>query len=66
MCYTCGCNRPYDEMGDPKNVTEKDFEAAGLTDAIGKAGTVEAKKNMLELLKKEIESNELEKPKEQY
>ncbi len=66
MCYTCGCKMPYDNMGDPKNLTEKDFEAAGLTAAIGKKGIVTAKRNMLELLQKELEAEELEKPKEDY
>ncbi len=66
MCYTCGCKRPYDEMGDPKNVTEEVFKQAGETDAIGKEGVLAAKRNMLELLKEELEKNELEKPKEQY
>ena len=66
MCYTCGCNRPYDTMGDPSNVTESDFEAAGQTEAIGKAGTVEAKRHMLRLLQLELERDELKKPKEQY
>jgi hypothetical protein len=66
MCYTCGCKRPYDEMGDPKNITESYFEEAGQTAAIGKAGTVEAKRHMLELLQLELERTELDKPKEQY
>jgi hypothetical protein len=37
MRYTCGCNRPYD------NITEQDFTTAGQTEAIKQAGTVEAK-----------------------
>ena len=66
MCYTCGCRRPYDTMGDPKNIVEKLFEEAGQTAAIGKAGVLEAKRHMLELLQAELEKQELEKPKEQY
>ena len=66
MCYTCGCKRPFDDMGDPKNITEKNITEAGVTDAIAKAGTLTAKKNMLELLQAELGSNEMEKPKEQY
>ena len=31
MCYTCGCRRPYDTMGDAKNIVEKFFEEAGQT-----------------------------------
>jgi hypothetical protein len=66
MCYTCGCNRPYDNMGSPDNITEEDFTTAGQTEAIKQAGTVEAKRHMLQLLQAELERNELEKPKEQY
>jgi hypothetical protein len=53
-------------MGDPANVTESYFEAAGQTEAIGKAGKAEAKRHMLRLLQMEVESDELEKPKQQY
>jgi hypothetical protein len=66
MCYTCGCKRPNDDMGDSRNVTEQAFEAAGQTEAIGHAGKVEAKRHMLGLLQLELERDELEKPKEQY
>jgi hypothetical protein len=53
-------------MGDPKNIVERFFEEAGQTDAIGKAGVVQAKKNMMELLQVELDAQELEKPKKQY
>jgi hypothetical protein len=53
-------------MGDSKNIVEKFFEEAGQTEAIGKAGVVQAKKNMLELLQAELDAKELEKPKAQY
>jgi hypothetical protein len=53
-------------MGDQRNIVEKFFEGAGETDAIGKAGVSQAKRNMLELLQVELEKQELEKPKEQY
>ncbi len=66
MCYTCGCRRPYDTMGDARNIVEKFFEEAGQTDAIGKAGVLLAKQHMLELLQAELVQQELEKPKEQY
>jgi hypothetical protein len=66
MCYTCGCRKPYDPMGDPKNIVEKFFEEAGQTEAIGKAGVAQAKKNMMELLQAELDAKELEKPKKQY
>jgi hypothetical protein len=48
-------------MGDAKNIVEQFFEEAGQTAVIGKAGVMQAKKHMLELLQAE-----LEKPKEQY
>ena len=64
MCY--GCRRPYDPMGDARNMVEQFFAAAGQTEAIGKAGVVQAKKHMLELLQAELEKQELEQPKEQY
>ena len=28
MCYTSGCDKPDDNMGDPKNITNKTFEEA--------------------------------------
>ena len=28
MCYNCGCQRPNDDMGNPKNITDKTFEEA--------------------------------------
>lgn len=67
MCYTCGCRRPADTMGEPdKNITEDYFEKAGDADAIGKAGKKKAKQNMIELLQIELEKDELDKPREQY
>jgi len=53
-------------MGDARNMVEKFFEEAGQTEAIGKAGVLEAKKHMLELLQEELEQHELEQPKQQY
>lgn len=66
MCYTCGCNMPYNDMGDKTNITEDYFEKAGQTEAIGKEGKVKAKKNMIALLQKEVDKEELEKPRSQY
>jgi hypothetical protein len=44
--------------------------SGGLNDVlhlwIGKAGVLQAKKHMLELLQAELEQQELEKPKDQY
>jgi hypothetical protein len=53
-------------MGDPRNIVEKFFEEAGQTEAVGKAGVLQAKQHMLELLQAELEKQELEKPKQQY
>lgn len=66
MCYTCGCKRPYDNMGAQDNITEDYFIKSGKTKAIGEAGVLKAKENMLELLNAEFANKEAEKPKEQY
>lgn len=51
MCYNCGCQMPDNDMGNPKNITDKIFEeAAQATDQ----KVEEAKKNTLELLKKQL------------
>lgn len=51
MCYNCGCGMADDDMGDPKNVTEKTFEEAAK--ASGQS-VEDAKKNALEILKKQL------------
>ena len=28
MCYNCGCEMPDNDMGNPKNITNKTFEEA--------------------------------------
>ena len=66
MCYTCGCKRPFDDMGSKDNITEDYFERAGSTEAIAQAGSVKAKQKMLELLQLEQDKNELEHPAKQY
>jgi hypothetical protein len=48
MCYNCGCGKPGDDMGDPKNITDKTFEEAAKA---SKQSPKEAKRNTLELLK---------------
>jgi hypothetical protein len=48
MCYNCGCGKPDDDMGDPKNITDKTFEEAAKA---SKQSLKDAKKNTLELLK---------------
>ena len=49
MCYNCGCEMPDNDMGNPKNITNKTFEEAAK--ASGKK-LEEAKKNTLDLLEK--------------
>jgi hypothetical protein len=49
MCYNCGCQMPDNDMGNPKNITNKTFEEAAK--AAGQS-VEEAKKNALELLQK--------------
>jgi hypothetical protein len=48
MCYNCGCGKPGDDMGDPKNITDKTFEEAAKA---SKQSPKEAKRKTLELLK---------------
>ena len=50
MCYNCGCQKPDDDMGNPKNITNKTFEEAAK--ASGKKSD-EAKKNVMQLLEKQ-------------
>jgi hypothetical protein len=66
MCYTCGCKLPYEGHGDPRNIVEDDLKDSGQTETIKKAGTKSAKENMMELLRLEQESGELDKPREDY
>jgi hypothetical protein len=51
MCYNCGCEMPDNDMGNPKNITNKTFEEAAK--ASGKKPE-EAKKNTLDLLEKNL------------
>ena len=51
MCYNCGCQMPDNDMGDPKNITNKTFEEAAK--ASGQS-VEDAKQNALELLKDEL------------
>lgn len=60
MCYNCGCQQPDNNMGDPKNITNKTFEEAAK--AAGET-VEEAKQNTLELLEKTL--GEKQKAKEQ-
>ena len=55
MCYNCGCQMPDNDMGDPKNITDKTFdEAAKAADQAPE----EAKRNTLELLQKTLGEQE--------
>ncbi|MEW6380754.1 MAG: hypothetical protein AB1611_14255 [bacterium] len=51
MCYTCGCGKLSDNMGDSRNITAKDFENAAQA---AKESVEQAKRNTLESLKKEL------------
>jgi len=52
MCYNCGCGMLDNDLGDPKNVTNRTFEEAAK--AAGET-VEEAKRNVLEELKKQLE-----------
>ena len=53
MCYNCGCQMPDNDMGNPKNITNKTFDEAAK--AAGQERE-QAKKNVLELLQKTLGS----------
>jgi len=55
MCYNCGCQMPDNDMGDPKNITDKTFEDAAKA---SEQSVEEAKRNTLELLKSLLESQQ--------
>jgi hypothetical protein len=52
MCINCGCGMPDNDMGNPKLIINKTFEEAAK--AAGQS-VEEAKKNVYEHLKKEME-----------
>ncbi len=52
MCYNCGCNMRDNDMGDPRNITDKTFREAA---EASEQTLEEAKRNTLELLKLEME-----------
>jgi hypothetical protein len=47
MCLTCGCGMPYDDMGDPKNITVKDIKAAVETEAGSGTSEEQAVQNLM-------------------
>jgi hypothetical protein len=53
MCYNCGCEMPDNDMGNPKNITNKTFDEAAKA---AEQSPEEAKKNTLELLKSQLEA----------
>ena len=55
MCYNCGCGMPNNDMGNPKNITNKTFEEAAK--AMGQS-VKEAKMNALDLLQKVLAATE--------
>jgi len=52
MCYNCGCGKLDNDMGNPKNITNKTFEEAAKAT---KQTSEEARRNTYETLKKEFE-----------
>lgn len=51
MCYNCGCQMPDNDMGNPKNITNKTFDEAAK--ASGQKPE-DAKKHAMELLQKTL------------
>ena len=51
MCYTCGCGSPDNDMGDPRNITDKTFEEAAKAD---NESIEVAKRNTLNTLKENL------------
>lgn len=57
MCYTCGCRKPDDDHGDPRNLVNDHFEAAGEAMDLSPE---EPRKNTLDLLQDvDLESGQL-------
>src|SRR5215211_5160616 len=55
MCYNCGCGMPNNDMGNPKNITNKTFEEAAQA---SEQSAKDAKKNARELLGKVLATKE--------
>ena len=51
MCYNCGCGMLDNDMGNPDNITTKDFEKAA---EASNESEKEAKEKTYEALKKEL------------
>lgn len=55
MCYNCGCGMPNNDMGNPDNITNKNFdEAAKAMNQTSK----DAKKNTRDLLERVLSAKE--------
>lgn len=48
MCLTCGCGRPYDDMGETGNITYEDIKRAVNTESAEGITADEAVKNLVE------------------
>jgi molecular chaperone GrpE (heat shock protein) len=55
MCYNCGCGMPNNDMGNPKNITNKTFEEAAKAMS---QSVREAKLNAYDLLRKVLAAAE--------
>ena len=55
VCYNCGCGMPNNDMGNPRNITNKTFEEAA--NAAGQSPR-DAKKNAQELVEKVLATKE--------
>ena len=66
MCYTCGCKMPFEDHGDPRNLTENNLRDAAMTDAAKGADIRKVKENVQELIELEAAADQLADPKQQY
>lgn len=55
MCYNCGCGMPNNDMGNPKNITNKTFDEAA--QAMSHSAK-DAKRNAHELLERVLKAKE--------
>jgi hypothetical protein len=66
MCYTCGCKMPYEDHGDPRNLTEQNLQDAALTKEAGGADITKVKENFAELIDLQRQAGEEANPKQKY
>ena len=66
MCYTCGCKLPYEDHGDPRNLTEKNLQDAALTKEAGGADITKVKENFAELIDLQRQAGEEANPQQKY